>query len=77
MQYFTLEIFIYTPTDNGIAIYKAHKRLFTLSCIQNACLFDCSATDSITKLGLIHLTCVVMLITCNNLDTHMLIDHAQ
>lgn len=37
-------------------------------------LFDYSDTDTIAQQCLIHLICVVMLITCDNLDTSMLAD---
>lgn len=37
-------------------------------------LFDYSDTDTITRWCLIHLICVVVLITCDNLVTHMFAD---
>lgn len=37
-------------------------------------LFDYSGIDTITQWCLIHLICVVMLITYDNLGTHMLVD---
>lgn len=72
MHYFTLKIiFIYTSTDNGVSTYKAHKKT------SPGVTFRVLASIWLFRYSLMHPTCVVMLITCDSLGTHILTDHAQ
>ena len=63
---------ISTSTDNGISTCKAPQEDWSPSVTSG--IFDYSDTDSIIQQCLTHLICVVMLIICDNLGTHMLAD---